>query len=143
MRRSGLRNSDIDKVIMTGGWCQIPVIQNMLIDYFGKVKVDLTQWDFDLLVSKWCAYKATTNRNDLSTAAIGDVCWTGIQVRIKDKNGNDIIEEVVPIGTPIPLPQPKIVTLTTTELNLYLFTYNIIVVNLYFLYIFIEEIINI
>ena len=114
MRKCGLRNSDIYKVIMTGGSCQIPVIQNMLIDYFGKAKVDLSQGDFDLLVSKGCAYEAIAIRNDLSTAEIGEVCSTAIGVRIKDENGNDKIHEVIPIGTPIPLPQPKIVTLTTT-----------------------------
>ena len=117
MRKCGLRNSDIYKVIMTGGSCQIPVIQNMLIDYFGRGKVDLTQGDFELLVSKGCAYEAIilgNESNSFGIGEIGEICSTSIGVRIKDENGNDKIHEIIPIGTPIPLPQPKIVTLTTT-----------------------------
>lgn len=115
MRKCGLTNENIDKVIMTGGSCQIPVIQNMLIDYFGKSKVDLSQGDFDLLVSKGCAYEATAVGSSLQAAEIGEVCSTAIGVRVKDENGQFKIHEVIPIGTPIPLQEPKIVTLTTTE----------------------------
>ena len=119
MNEVGFGPDQIDKVIMTGGSCKNPFIKEMLIDRFGKDKVDVSQNDFDLLVTKGAAIFANEIGNGIQTLEMGEITMhdIGVKVKVEDNNGKLVSTNhiVIKKETPLPLTNKHALTVTTSE----------------------------
>ena len=113
----GFGPEQIDKVIMTGGSCKNPFIQEMLIERFGKEKVDTSQADFDLLVTKGAAIFANEIGNGIKTLEMGEISMHDIGVMLKDEEDpkKTVNHIVIKKETPLPLKKKPTITVTTSE----------------------------